>query len=50
MLVRGPGLATGGAEVPELAGRYGAPTALEEDAHVSRVLRKLSVTFAKVAD
>ncbi|WP_053140193.1 CHAT domain-containing protein [Streptomyces ambofaciens] len=25
VLVRGPGLASGGAEVPELAGRYGAP-------------------------
>ncbi|MGW0950171.1 CHAT domain-containing protein [Streptomyces sp. NPDC002623] len=42
VLVRGPGLATGGAEVPEVAGRYGAPVVLEqEEAHVSRVLREL---------
>ncbi|MYX39961.1 CHAT domain-containing protein, partial [Streptomyces sp. SID89] len=42
VLVRGPGLATGGAEVPELAGRYGAPVVLEGDgAHASRVLREL---------
>ncbi|MER6985052.1 CHAT domain-containing protein, partial [Streptomyces carpinensis] len=42
VLVRGPGLATGGAEVPELARRYGAPTVLEgAEAHVSRVLREL---------
>ncbi|MGA5352136.1 CHAT domain-containing protein [Streptomyces thermodiastaticus] len=42
VLVRGPGLATGGAEVPELAGRHGAPVVLEKDtAHVARVLREL---------
>ncbi|MET8246550.1 CHAT domain-containing tetratricopeptide repeat protein [Streptomyces sp. NPDC005202] len=42
VLVRGPGLATGGAEVPELAGRYGTPTVLEDDdAHVARVLQEL---------
>ncbi|MEW2294531.1 CHAT domain-containing protein [Streptomyces sp. NPDC006743] len=42
VLVRGPGLATGGAEVPELAGRYGTATVLEGGAaHVSRVLREL---------
>ncbi|WP_327320982.1 CHAT domain-containing protein [Streptomyces sp. NBC_01235] len=42
VLVRGPGLATGGAEVPEVAGRYGAPIVLEQaDAHVPRVLREL---------
>ncbi|MGW5639591.1 CHAT domain-containing protein [Streptomyces sp. NPDC003832] len=42
VLVRGPGLASGGAEVPELADRYGAPTLLEQDAAgVERVLREL---------
>ncbi|MEU7319282.1 CHAT domain-containing tetratricopeptide repeat protein [Streptomyces griseoviridis] len=42
VLVRGPGLASGGAEVPELADRYGRPTLLEhEDARVPRVLREL---------
>ncbi|MFC3348819.1 CHAT domain-containing protein [Streptomyces echinoruber] len=42
VLVRGPGLATGGAEVPELADRYGAPTVLEdEEARTARVLREL---------
>ncbi|MFJ5779215.1 CHAT domain-containing protein [Streptomyces sp. NPDC093094] len=42
VLVRGPGLATGGAEVPELAGRYGDPTVLEHDeARAARVLEEL---------
>ncbi|MFF3914026.1 CHAT domain-containing protein [Streptomyces sp. NPDC001852] len=42
VLVRGPGLATGGAEVPELAGRYGTATVLEGDgALVPRVLEQL---------
>jgi CHAT domain-containing protein len=42
VLVRGPGLATGGAEVAELAGRYGDPTVLEQgEAQVARVLREL---------
>ncbi|MGV9274829.1 CHAT domain-containing protein [Streptomyces griseosporeus] len=42
VLVRGPGLASGGAEVPELAGHYSDPTVLdEEDARVPRVLREL---------
>ncbi|MEU3956622.1 CHAT domain-containing protein [Streptomyces achromogenes] len=42
VLVRGPGLATGGAEVPELAGRYGTATVLEDDeARVPRVLAEL---------
>lgn len=42
VLVRGPGLASGGAEVPELADRYGRPTLLEhEDARVPRVLEEL---------
>jgi tetratricopeptide (TPR) repeat protein len=42
VLVRGPGLATGGAEVPELAGRYPGATVLEETrARVPRVLREL---------
>ncbi|MEV7072418.1 CHAT domain-containing tetratricopeptide repeat protein [Streptomyces sp. NPDC093990] len=42
VLVRGPGLATGGAEVPELAGRNGSATVLEhEDARVPRVLEEL---------
>ena len=42
VLVRGPGLATGGAEVPELADRYGRPILLEHDeARVPRVLQEL---------
>ncbi|WP_405743091.1 CHAT domain-containing tetratricopeptide repeat protein [Streptomyces sp. NBC_00028] len=42
VLVRGPGLATEGAEVSELAGRYGGSTVLEEDeARVPRVLTEL---------
>ncbi|GGV07608.1 hypothetical protein GCM10010260_51720 [Streptomyces filipinensis] len=42
VLVRGPGLATGGAEVPELADRYGTATVLEGDAaQVPRVLEHL---------
>ncbi|MFD7409103.1 CHAT domain-containing protein [Streptomyces sp. NPDC059866] len=42
VLVRGPGLATGGAEVPDVAGRYGRPTVLEHDeARVPRVLAEL---------
>ncbi|WP_328785664.1 CHAT domain-containing tetratricopeptide repeat protein [Streptomyces canus] len=42
VLVRGPGLATGGAEVPELAGRQGSATVLEyDDARVPRVLAEL---------
>ncbi|MFI5821879.1 CHAT domain-containing protein [Streptomyces rishiriensis] len=42
VLVRGPGLETGGAEVPEVAGRYGRPVVLEqEEARVPRVLREL---------
>ncbi|MGY0071201.1 CHAT domain-containing protein [Streptomyces sp. QTS137] len=42
VLVRGPGLATGGAEVSELAGRYGGARVLEEDdARVERVLEEL---------
>ncbi|MEU3144817.1 MULTISPECIES: CHAT domain-containing protein [unclassified Streptomyces] len=42
VLVRGPGLATGGAEVAELAGRYGGAHVLEEDdARVERVLEEL---------
>ncbi|MEX3105791.1 CHAT domain-containing protein [Streptomyces sp. V2] len=42
VLVRGPGLATGGAEVPEVAGRYGRPVVLEHDeARVPRVLAEL---------
>ncbi|MFF7333258.1 CHAT domain-containing protein [Streptomyces sp. NPDC090306] len=42
VLVRGPGLASGGAEVPELADRYGAPILLEhDDAQAPRVLREL---------
>jgi tetratricopeptide (TPR) repeat protein len=42
VLVRGPGLATGGAEVLELAGRYGTATVLEGDeAQVPRVLAEL---------
>ncbi|MFD7872590.1 CHAT domain-containing protein [Streptomyces sp. NPDC059766] len=42
VLVRGPGLATGGAEVPELVDRYGTPVVLEHaDARVPRVLEEL---------
>ncbi|MFF9275564.1 CHAT domain-containing protein [Streptomyces griseosporeus] len=42
VLVRGPGLASGGAEVPELAGHYSDPTVLDEEhARVPRVLREL---------
>jgi tetratricopeptide (TPR) repeat protein len=42
VLVRGPGLATGGAEVPELAGRYSTPVVLEDGhARVPRVLEEL---------
>ncbi|MEU3297258.1 CHAT domain-containing tetratricopeptide repeat protein [Streptomyces longwoodensis] len=42
VLVRGPGLATGGAEVPEVADRYGRATVLEDaDARVPRVLEEL---------
>ncbi|MFI5972015.1 CHAT domain-containing protein [Streptomyces sp. NPDC051452] len=42
VLVRGPGLATGGGEVVELAGRYGTATVLEgDDAQVPRVLAEL---------
>ncbi|MEU6557547.1 CHAT domain-containing tetratricopeptide repeat protein [Streptomyces sp. NPDC046915] len=51
VLVRGPGLATGGAEVPELAGRYGTATVLEgDDAQVPRVLDELDgATLAHLA-
>jgi len=51
VLVRGPGLATGGAEVPELADRYGRPTLLEhDDARVPRVLEELDgATLAHIA-
>nr|WP_260407914.1 CHAT domain-containing protein [Planomonospora venezuelensis] len=42
VLVRGPGLATGGAEVPLLAGRYGEATVLEDGtASVPAVLRAI---------
>ncbi|MEU9347793.1 CHAT domain-containing tetratricopeptide repeat protein [Streptomyces sp. NPDC048278] len=42
VLVRGPGLATGGAEVPEVAGQYAAARILEhDDAQVPRVLEEL---------
>ncbi|MEU9242308.1 CHAT domain-containing tetratricopeptide repeat protein [Streptomyces shenzhenensis] len=42
VLVRGPGLATGGAEVPEVAGQYAAARILEHDeAQVPRVLEEL---------
>ncbi|MGY5053290.1 CHAT domain-containing protein [Streptomyces sp. 900105755] len=42
VLVRGPGLATGGAEVPEVAGRYAAARVLEHDeAQVPRILEEL---------
>ncbi|MFF1321297.1 MULTISPECIES: CHAT domain-containing protein [Streptomyces] len=42
VLVRGPGLATGGAEVPHLAGRYGGAVVLEHaDARARRVLEEL---------
>jgi tetratricopeptide (TPR) repeat protein len=51
VLVRGPGLATGGAEVPDLADRYGRPTVLEhDDAEVPRVLAELDgATLAHIA-
>ncbi|MYT09957.1 MULTISPECIES: CHAT domain-containing protein, partial [Streptomyces] len=51
VLVRGPGLATGGAEVPELAGRHGSATVLEyDDARVPRVLEELDgATLAHIA-
>ncbi|MFI7014787.1 CHAT domain-containing protein [Streptomyces sp. NPDC050164] len=51
VLVRGPGLATGGAEVPELAGRYACATVLEDDeARVPRVLQELDgATLAHIA-
>ncbi|MER6079597.1 CHAT domain-containing tetratricopeptide repeat protein [Streptomyces sp. NPDC001833] len=42
VLVRGPGLATGGAEVPEVAGQYATARILEHDeAQVPRVLEEL---------
>ncbi|MFD4599269.1 CHAT domain-containing protein [Streptomyces sp. NPDC058464] len=42
VLVRGPGLATEGAEVPEVAGRYATARILEhDDAQVPRVLAEL---------
>ncbi|MDO0924708.1 CHAT domain-containing protein [Streptomyces sp. TG1A-8] len=42
VLVRGPGLASGGAEVPELADRYGTATVLEDAAaEAPRVLAEL---------
>jgi tetratricopeptide (TPR) repeat protein len=42
VFVRGPGLATGGAEVPEAAGPHGTATVLEQaDARVPHVLREL---------
>ncbi|QIJ65884.1 CHAT domain-containing protein [Streptomyces sp. JB150] len=42
VLVRGPGLATGGAEVPEVADRYAEARVLEdEEARVPRVLQEL---------
>ncbi len=42
VLVRGPGLASGGAEVPDLVDRYGRPTVLEhEGARVPAVLEAL---------
>ncbi|MGW2959147.1 CHAT domain-containing protein [Streptomyces sp. NPDC001220] len=42
VLVRGPGLATGGAEVPEVAGRYATARILEHtEAQVPLVLREL---------
>lgn len=42
VLVRGPGLATGGAEVTRLAARYSGATVLEHrDASVPRVLAEL---------
>ncbi|AGS73053.1 hypothetical protein B446_31245 [Streptomyces collinus Tu 365] len=51
VLVRGPGLATGGAEVSELADRYGTATVLEgEAAQASRVLAELDgATLAHLA-
>ncbi|MEV7035954.1 CHAT domain-containing tetratricopeptide repeat protein [Streptomyces sp. NPDC093272] len=42
VLVRGPGLATGGAEVPEMAGQYATARILDHDeAQVPAVLREL---------
>lgn len=51
VLVRGPGLATGGAEVPDLADQYGRATILEhDDAEVPRVLAELDgATLAHIA-
>ncbi|WP_427924106.1 CHAT domain-containing protein [Streptomyces sp. cg40] len=51
VLVRGPGLATDGAEVPALADHYGRPTVLEhDDAEVPRVLAELDgATLAHIA-
>ncbi|MFD9094774.1 CHAT domain-containing protein [Streptomyces collinus] len=51
VLVRGPGLATGGAEVSELAYRYGTATVLEgEAAQAPRVLAELDgATLAHLA-
>ncbi|MER5520610.1 CHAT domain-containing tetratricopeptide repeat protein [Streptomyces sp. NPDC002763] len=51
VLVRGPGLATGGAEVPEVAGRYATARILEHDeAQVPRVLEELDgATLAHIA-
>ncbi|MGW1876394.1 CHAT domain-containing protein [Streptomyces sp. NPDC001975] len=51
VLVRGPGLATGGAEVPEVAGRYATARILEHDeAQVPRVLDELDgATLAHIA-
>jgi tetratricopeptide (TPR) repeat protein len=51
VLVRGPGLATGGAEVPDLADQYGRRTVLEHDeAEVPRVLAELDgATLAHIA-
>ncbi|MGW4910720.1 CHAT domain-containing protein [Streptomyces sp. NPDC004270] len=51
VLVRGPGLATGGAEVPEVAGRYATARILEhEEAQVPRVLDELDgATLAHIA-
>ncbi|WP_307183500.1 CHAT domain-containing protein [Streptomyces canus] len=52
VLVRGPGLATGGAEVPELARRHGSATTVLEydDARVPRVLKELDgVALAHIA-
>lgn len=51
VLVRGPGLATADAEVPELADRYATATLLEhDDASVPRVLEELDgATLAHIA-